>query len=159
MGYQLTWRLIAAGHEVTLLNRGTHPDPFGGRVSRLRADRTQTEFFTALAGRDFDAAVDFAAFQRADAEGVVKALEGRVGHYVLISTGQVYLVRDGRAGPRARGGLRRPADGGAAARPSRPQRLGVRDGEARLRGRARGGVERAAVPVDPPAHPDRERRA
>jgi len=93
MGYQLTWRLIAAGHEVTLLNRGTHPDPFGGRVSRLRADRTRKEFFTVLAGREFDAAVDFAAFQRADAEGVVKALEGRVGHYVLISTGQVYLVR------------------------------------------------------------------
>ena len=93
MGYQLTWRLVAAGHEVTLLNRGTHADPFGARVSRLRADRTQKEFFTALAGREFDAAVDFAAFQRADAEGVVKALEGRVGHYVLISTGQVYLVR------------------------------------------------------------------
>jgi len=93
MGYQLTWRLIAAGHEVTLLNRGTHPDPFGGRVSRLRADRTRPGFVTALSGRSFDAAVDFAAFQRADAEGVVIALEGRVGHYVLISTGQVYLVR------------------------------------------------------------------
>ena len=93
MGYQLTWRLVAAGHEVTLLNRGTHPDPFGDRVARLRADRTQPEFLTALAGRSFDAAVDFAAFQRTDAEGVVKALEGRVGHYVLISTGQVYLVR------------------------------------------------------------------
>ena len=93
MGYQLTWRLVAAGHEVTLLNRGTHPDPFGSRVSRLRADRTQKEFFTVLAGREFDAAVDFAAFQRVDAEGVVKALDDRVGHYVLISTGQVYLVR------------------------------------------------------------------
>lgn len=93
MGYQLTWRLIAAGREVTLLNRGTHPDPFGSRVTRLRADRTRPEFFTALSGRSFDAVVDFAAYQRADAEGVVKALEGRVGHYVLISTGQVYLVR------------------------------------------------------------------
>jgi nucleoside-diphosphate-sugar epimerase len=93
MGYQLTWRLVAAGHEVTLLNRGTHPDPFGGHVTRLRADRTAPEFFSALAGREFDAAVDFAAFQRADAEGAVKALDGRVGHYVLISTGQVYLVR------------------------------------------------------------------
>ena len=93
MGYQLTWRLIAAGHEVTLLNRGTHPDPFGARVTRLRADRTQPEFFTALAGRSFDGAVDFAAYRGADAEGVVKALDGCVGHYVLISTGQVYLVR------------------------------------------------------------------
>ena len=95
MGYQLTWRLVAAGHEVTLLNRGTHPDPFGARVLRLRADRTRPEFLTALAGRTFDAAVDFAAFQRADAEGVVRALEGRIGHYVMISTGQVYLVKAG----------------------------------------------------------------
>jgi nucleoside-diphosphate-sugar epimerase len=93
MGYHLAWRLIAAGHEVTLLNRGTHPDPFGGRVERLRADRTTPEFATVLAGRSFDAAVDFAAFQRADAEGVVRVLDGRVGHYVMISTGQVYLVR------------------------------------------------------------------
>ena len=93
MGYQLTWRLLAAGHEVTLLNRGTHPDPFGSRVDRLRADRTQPEFVTVLAGRSFDAAVDFAAYRGADGEGVVEALGGRVGHYVMISTGQVYLVR------------------------------------------------------------------
>ena len=93
MGYQLTWRLVAAGHEVTLLNRGTHADPFRGRVTRLRADRTTPEFFTVLAGRSFDAAVDFAAFQRADAEGVVEALQDHVRHYVLISTGQTYLVR------------------------------------------------------------------
>jgi nucleoside-diphosphate-sugar epimerase len=98
MGYHLTWRLVAGGHDVTLLNRGTHPDPFGDRVTRLRADRTQPEFATALAGRTFDAAVDFAAFRRADAEGAVAALDGRVGHYVMISTGQVYLVKDGALG-------------------------------------------------------------
>ena len=95
MGRQLAWRLIAAGHEVTLLNRGTHPDPFGGRVARLRADRTTPAFARALAGLSFDAAVDFAAFRREDAEGVVAALDGRVGHYVMISTGQVYLVKEG----------------------------------------------------------------
>lgn len=93
MGYALTWRLIAAGHDVTLLNRGTHPDPFGARVTRLRADRTTPEFPAALGGVSFDAAVDFAAYGREDAEGVVRALDGRIGHYVMISTGQVYLVR------------------------------------------------------------------
>jgi nucleoside-diphosphate-sugar epimerase len=93
MGYQLTWRLIAAGHEVTLLNRGTHPDPFGDRVARLRADRTRPELASVLAGRTFDGAVDFAAFQGADASGAIAALGGRVGHYVMISTGQVYLVK------------------------------------------------------------------
>ena len=93
MGHHLAWRLIAAGHDVTLLNRGTHADPFRDRVTRLRADRRTPEFAAALAGRSFDAAVDFAAYTDADGEGVVAALDGRVGHYVMISTGQVYLVR------------------------------------------------------------------
>lgn len=93
VGYQLAWRLIAGGHRVTLLNRGTTPDPFGDRVGRLVADRTTPEFGRLLAGRKFDAVVDFACYTGADAEGAVRALGGRAGHYVMISTGQVYLVR------------------------------------------------------------------
>jgi len=79
---------------VTLLNRGTRADPFGDRVERLVADRSGPDFARALAGRRFDAAVDFAAYTGEDARGAVEALgQGRVGHYILISTGQVYLVR------------------------------------------------------------------
>ena len=99
MGYQLAWRLLAGGHEVTLLNRGTHADPFGDRVERLRADRTTGGFARVLAGRSFDAAVDFAAFDRADTLGAIAALGDRVGHYLMISTGQVYLVKAGVVGP------------------------------------------------------------
>jgi nucleoside-diphosphate-sugar epimerase len=104
MGYHLAWRLLAGGHQVTLLNRGNHPDPFGDRVERLRADRTTPELGRVLSGRSFDAAVDFTAFRRADAEGALAALDGRLGHYVMISTGQVYLVKRGvigDAGPEA----------------------------------------------------------
>ncbi|HTT72398.1 MAG TPA: NAD-dependent epimerase/dehydratase family protein, partial [Anaeromyxobacteraceae bacterium] len=93
VGYLLVARLVAAGHRVTLLNRGTRGDPFGGRVERLLADRTQGAFAEALSGRDFDAAVDFAAYTGEDGRGVVRVLGGRVGHYVMISSGQVYLVR------------------------------------------------------------------
>ncbi len=98
VGLELTFRLLAAGHHVTLLNRGTRVDPFGSRVSRLVADRTTHGFDDALAGRTFDAAVDFAAYTGDDARGAVRALGGKVGHYILISSGQVYLVRDGYAG-------------------------------------------------------------
>ncbi|HVN84820.1 MAG TPA: NAD-dependent epimerase/dehydratase family protein [Candidatus Binatia bacterium] len=95
VGYQLVWRLIAAGHRVTILNRGTTPDPFGDRVERLIADRTTADFSRVLAGRQFDAAVDFAAFTGDDARDVVRVLgDGHVGHYVFISSGQVYLVRE-----------------------------------------------------------------
>ena len=101
MGLQLVWHLLASGHQVTTLNRGRHPDPFGSRIARLRADRTTPEFQAVLAASSFDAAVDFAAFGGDDARGAVKALTGRVGHYILISSGQVYLVREGLAAPGA----------------------------------------------------------
>jgi nucleoside-diphosphate-sugar epimerase len=94
VGYQLVWRLLAADHQVTLLNRGHTPDPFGPRVERLVADRTTGDFERVLVGRSLEAVVDFAAFTGVDAQQSVAALgRGRVGHYVVISTGQVYLVR------------------------------------------------------------------
>ena len=40
--------------------------------------------------------MDFAGFAAADVERAVRVLQGRVGHYVFISTGQVYLVREPR---------------------------------------------------------------
>ena len=79
---------------MTLFNRGT-PDALGDRVERLRGDRTTADFDRLLAGRSFDAAVDFAAFDGADGRRAAAVLGGRVGHYVVISTGQVYLVREG----------------------------------------------------------------
>lgn len=94
VGYLLTWRLLAAGHRVTLFNRGTHPDPFGDRVERLRGDRTTEDFPRLLAGRNFDAVVDLAAYTGEDARRAVETLAGNVGHYVFISTGQVYLVKE-----------------------------------------------------------------
>lgn len=95
VGYHLVWRLIAGGHTVTTLNRGRRPDPFGDRVERLVADRTADEFDQVLADRSFDAAVDFAAYTGADTQRVVSTLgKGRVGHYIFISSGQVYLVRE-----------------------------------------------------------------
>ncbi len=93
LGHELAWRLLFGGHRVTLLNRGREPDAFGNRVERLRGDRTTDDFPRLVHGRSFDAVVDFAAYTGDDARGVVSALADRVGHYVVISSGQVYLVR------------------------------------------------------------------
>ncbi|WP_437691371.1 NAD-dependent epimerase/dehydratase family protein [Sorangium sp. So ce176] len=97
MGHFLVYRLLAAGHQVTLLNRGVTPDVFGDRVARIRCDRTTGGGLEqALGGREFDAAVDFTAYTAADGRAAALALGGgRVGHYVMISTGSVYLVREG----------------------------------------------------------------
>ncbi|HEY7513129.1 MAG TPA: NAD-dependent epimerase/dehydratase family protein [Vicinamibacteria bacterium] len=99
LGHELAWRLLFAGHEVTLFNRGREADAFGGRVERLRGDRTTVDFDHLLHGRTFDAAVDFAAYTADDARRVVSTLAGSVGHYVVISSGQVYLVREGAPRP------------------------------------------------------------
>ena len=99
VGYLLTWRLLAGGHPVTLFNRGTLPDPFGNRVERLTGDRTNPDFGHLLVGRRFDACVDLAAYTEKDARQVIDVLgQGAVGHYIFISSGQVYLVR--RPAPR-----------------------------------------------------------
>lgn len=95
VGRALVWRLLCAGHRVALVNRGRLPDPFGDRVERIRVDRASDAFDRALAGRSFDRAVDFAGFTADDAARSVRVLGGRVGHHVFVSTGQVYLVREG----------------------------------------------------------------
>jgi len=99
MGRGLVWRLLCGGHRVTVLNRGNLPDPFGDRVERIRADRSSAAFDRALDGRTFDGAVDFAGFSADDARRAVRVLAGRVGHFVFISSGQVYLVREGCTWP------------------------------------------------------------
>ncbi len=95
VGALLTYRLLARGDTVTLFNRGRIADPFGDRVERLRGDRTTPALAQSLAGRRFDAVIDFAAYTGEDARGALAALGDRAGHYVFISTGQTYLVREG----------------------------------------------------------------
>ncbi len=95
VGPLFVFRLLAAGHRVTVFNRGTHADPFGDRVERLVGDRMTADLSRQMINRRFDAAVDFAGYRWEDARGAVEALGGRVGHYVFIGTGQVYLMRKG----------------------------------------------------------------
>jgi nucleoside-diphosphate-sugar epimerase len=96
IGSLLAWRLVAGGHRVTLLNRGTRGDGFGDRVERIVANRSTPALGEAVAGRRFDAVVDFAAYVGADAERSIAAFGNRVEHYVWVSSGQVYLVREPR---------------------------------------------------------------
>ncbi|MEO8842680.1 MAG: NAD-dependent epimerase/dehydratase family protein [Kofleriaceae bacterium] len=94
VGRSLVLRLRFRQHEVTVLNRGTLASPKGVEV--LRADRGTDDFDRVLAGRHFDAVVDFAVFTGDDARRAMRVLDTE--HYLLISTGQVYLVREGFAG-------------------------------------------------------------
>ena len=121
VGRILSWRLLAGGHRVTLLNRGRLPDPFGDRVERIVCDRTTPELGRRLRERSFDAVVDLAAFTGDDGRRAAALFQGRTGHYVMISTGQVYLVRRDRPSP----AREEDYDGPVIDRPSDPQISGT----------------------------------
>lgn len=100
MGHFLALELLLAGHKVTILNRGISRDELPEDIERLHADRTdEAQFRAALAGREFDAVVDMVLHQGHEAETTVEVFAGRTGHYLMMSTGQVYLVREGLTRP------------------------------------------------------------
>lgn len=100
LGPDLVAALRAGGARVTVLNRGRTPDDLPRDVERLRADRGDpAALAAALAGRTFDAVVDTTLYAGADAAAVADLLAGRVGRYVWLSSGQVYLVRAGLVPP------------------------------------------------------------
>jgi nucleoside-diphosphate-sugar epimerase len=100
MGPILVHALLKAGHQVTILNRGKTRDDLPEAVERLRADRTDaTQLTNALQGRTFDAVIDNALYNGREADAIIRLLQGRTGHYIFISSGQVYLVREGAERP------------------------------------------------------------
>lgn len=100
IGHFLTETLLKAGHRVTLLNRGITRDNLPDTLPRLRVDRTDPmQLRRALAGRSFDVVVDNVLYKRPEAETITQLLDGHVGRYIALSTGQVYLVRDGLPRP------------------------------------------------------------
>lgn len=100
IGYLLALALLERGHRVTVLNRGLTPDALPPGVTRLRADRTEpVQLLAALNRRSFDAVVDMVLFAGEEAETAADLFGGRVEHYVFVSTGQVYLVREGLERP------------------------------------------------------------
>lgn len=100
IGHFLAERLHREGHRLTLLNRGISRDDLPADIARLRADRTDTQQLRrALSGRTFDAVVDTVLYKGPEAETIVDILDGNTGHYIFLSTGQVYLVREGLQRP------------------------------------------------------------
>ncbi|SCF29840.1 Nucleoside-diphosphate-sugar epimerase [Micromonospora viridifaciens] len=80
---------VCRGWSVTVFNRGLHGDvPVG--VRRLRGDRTASDGLTALAGGEWDLAVDTWDGAPRAVRDAARALVGSVGHYGYVSSGSVY---------------------------------------------------------------------
>jgi len=96
MGYYLASKLIESDYSVTVLNRGVTQDDLPNGVHRLHADRTDTnQLRRALLAKSFDVVIDFVMFRSTEADDILNIFQGNVGQYIFISTGQVYLVREG----------------------------------------------------------------
>ncbi|MEJ5999073.1 NAD-dependent epimerase/dehydratase family protein [Paucibacter soli] len=97
-GIRLVEALLAAGHRVTLANRGQTPDTFGSRVQRLRVDRRDAAAMAACFAErpGFDLVYDQMCYSAADAAIAAQVFGGRVGRYLMTSTIEVYGGLHGR---------------------------------------------------------------
>ena len=90
IGVYLTRLLLAAGHRVTLLNRGNRPGPEGVEV--VTCDRKSPDALkTALAGKTFDVIYDYNGRELSDTQPLVELFGGTVQHFIYVSSAGVYL--------------------------------------------------------------------
>jgi len=93
LGGHIARVLLAAGHRVTALSR-SGATPVEG-VHAITVDRRDPQALArALDGLRFDFTVDLVSFEAADVESLLLIPYAALGRYVLISTGQVYLVTE-----------------------------------------------------------------
>src|SRR6185312_14209343 len=79
---------LAAGHDVTLFNRGQTNAGLYPEVESLRGDRHGD--LSALEGREWDAVIDPSGYFPRDVRASAELLRGAVGHYVYVSSISVY---------------------------------------------------------------------
>ncbi|MBM7440023.1 NAD-dependent epimerase/dehydratase family protein [Streptomyces sp. HB132] len=88
-GKLLIERLQDAGHQVTVINRGSTPPPTG--VEHLVVDRNDEAALTAaLNARTFDVVVDQVCYTPVQASIAARTFAGHTRRYVMTSTIEVY---------------------------------------------------------------------
>ena len=88
LGRHVVDAALAAGCEVTLLNRGNYVVRFAQPVEQLHGDRDGD--LSALNRRYFDAVIDCSGYTPKQLQHTVDVLRGQVDHYVFVSTISVY---------------------------------------------------------------------
>jgi len=85
-------RVLAAGHDLALLNRGQSSiRPAAAEAELLRADiRDRASVREAVGDREFDVVVNFVAYTPEHVLSDVDTFGGRVGQYVFISSASAY---------------------------------------------------------------------
>lgn len=91
LGRAIVVAAVAAGHEVTLFNRGKTGTELFPNLEKLKGDRN-TGDYTALQGRSFDAVIDVCAYYPRAIHELLAAVE--TDHFTLISTISVYASNE-----------------------------------------------------------------
>jgi nucleoside-diphosphate-sugar epimerase len=94
IGSYLLPRLVAAGHDVTVVTRGHHqpyrPHPAWKQAKTVVLDRTEQEragtFAAEIAKTEPDAVIDLICFTLASAQHLVEGLQGRIQHFLHCGT-------------------------------------------------------------------------
>jgi nucleoside-diphosphate-sugar epimerase len=86
LGRHVVDAALARGHDVTVFTRGVHPAPAG--AAHLTGDRAGD--VSALADGEWDAVIDTSGYEATHVGRLAQQLAGRVGHYVFVSTCNVY---------------------------------------------------------------------
>lgn len=88
LGRALVEAALAAGHDVTMFNRGQHNPDWFPQVEKLRGDRDGQ--MDALKGRRWDAVIDTCGYVPRIVRQSAELLADQVDHYTFISTLSVY---------------------------------------------------------------------
>src|SRR6202050_627537 len=97
--YQVRYAL-ARGHRITLFNRGRQPNEWPHEVEELVGDLNVGDL-KALEGREWDVCIDNPTTLPFWVRDAGRALAGKVGQYIFISTISVYAANDKPADERA----------------------------------------------------------
>lgn len=91
VGRHIVSAFLDAGHQVSVLTRGTATADLPEQVEHLQGDRNEgAAGLQALNGRTWDACVDVSGYTPLQVQASAELLAGQVGQYVFISTASVY---------------------------------------------------------------------
>jgi nucleoside-diphosphate-sugar epimerase len=94
IGPPLLRAAIARGWRVTVVNRQSPPPPELGEVGHVAGDRGDRETLARVADLAADVVIDLSCYEPAHVELALRALAGRVGRYVMMSSAAVYRPGD-----------------------------------------------------------------
>ena len=94
-GTYFTGRVFAViasqkGYELSFINRGTYSMSYLGNVTEYKCDRHDIAALSSIPEGEYDAIIDFCAYEPGDCSSLLRSLKVRTPQYILFSTADVY---------------------------------------------------------------------